>query len=132
MNDTELLGIPEGCVGFVYVITRLSTGKKYIGKKGFYSKITKPPLSGQKRKRLIHKESDWQKYFGSNAELLADVKVDEKDGFRREILRLCKSKSEMNYYEGKYIFETDAILRDDFYNGWLSLTVRQHMLKAPE
>ena len=53
-------------VGFVYQITNLQNGKKYIGKKWFWSTKKLPPLKGKKRKRTVKKESDWMKYFGSS------------------------------------------------------------------
>ena len=52
--------------GFVYVITNQVTGKKYIGKKFFYSAKTKQ-IKGKKKK--IKVPSDWQTYYGSNEEL---------------------------------------------------------------
>ena len=44
-------------------------------------------------------------------------------------MRLCKRKGEASYYEAKLLFETDAIMRDDFYNTWLTLRVRNSHLK---
>jgi len=32
---------PENCVGFVYKITNIQTGKFYIGKKSLYSNVRK-------------------------------------------------------------------------------------------
>ena len=43
--------------GFVYLITNLKTGKKYIGKKFFYSSKTKV-VKGKKKKHKV--SSDWQ------------------------------------------------------------------------
>jgi len=40
--------IPEGYIGFVYLITNTTTGQKYIGKKLAQFKRTKPPLKGKK------------------------------------------------------------------------------------
>ena len=78
--------------GFVYVVTNMETGKKYIGKKVFWSKKTKQ-VKGKKKKYLA--ESDWKSYYGSNETL------NEERGsgtlFHREILRLCQSKSECSY-----------------------------------
>jgi len=50
-------------VGFVYCLTDTENGKKYIGKKKFTRKITRPPLKGKKRKRRSVAESDWQTYY---------------------------------------------------------------------
>ena len=65
-NGEPLTEVPEGYVGFVYVITDKSNGKMYVGKKGFWSKKTLPPLKGKTRKRRSLVESDWQKYYGSS------------------------------------------------------------------
>jgi len=43
--------LPEGCEAFVYLITNLTNGRKYIGKKLAKFKKTKPPLKGRKNKR---------------------------------------------------------------------------------
>jgi len=43
--------IPEEYEGFVYLITNLTTGQKYIGKKLAKFKTTKPPLKGKKNQR---------------------------------------------------------------------------------
>tara|TARA_A200000159_G_scaffold89739_1_gene83158 strand:+ start:558 stop:935 length:378 start_codon:yes stop_codon:yes gene_type:complete len=56
-------------VGFVYLITERDTGKKYIGKKFFWSKRRLPPLKGKSRKRTVVKESDWKDYYGSSEHL---------------------------------------------------------------
>ena len=37
-------------VGFVYEVYDTQTKMYYIGKKKFWSRITRPPLKGQKRK----------------------------------------------------------------------------------
>lgn len=129
-QDNEVLGVPEGYVGFVYVITRLSDSKKYVGQKGFYSKVTRPPLKGKTRKRRSLKESGWQDYYGSNAELQADVLSEGRGGFRREILHLCKTKSEMNYREMKEQIVRDVLLRDDYYNGFVGGKITRSMLKS--
>ena len=52
--------IPEGYIGFVYIITNKTTGQKYIGKKLAQFKRTKPPLKGKKLKRRSTVESDWR------------------------------------------------------------------------
>lgn len=61
--DSSLIGKN---VGFVYIITNLQTGKRYIGKKVFlFTKRVKG-----KRTKV---ESDWREYYGSNEGLLGDV-----------------------------------------------------------
>ena len=106
MND-----VPEGMEGFVYLITNLENGKKYIGKKTFWER-RKDKKTGRRKK----KESSWRDYFGSCEELIEDVKRLGKDKFRREILYLCPHKKSMSFYETMEQFKRDVILREDYYN----------------
>lgn len=107
----------EDYVAFVYEITNLTNGKKYLGKKKFIQTRTKPPLKGKTRKRKIQKESDWMEYWGSNDKLVDDVKTLGEKNFKREILHLCKTTGEASYIEAKLQFENNVLLREDYYNG---------------
>ena len=71
--------------GFVYIITNLQSGKKYIGKKFFYSIKSKVIKGKRKRQKL---PSDWKTYYGSNTELQNDVKLHGTEHFKREIIHL--------------------------------------------
>ncbi|MCM2433195.1 hypothetical protein [Agrobacterium rosae] len=116
--------------GFVYLITDTETGRKYIGRKTFWSKRTLPPLKGKTRKRKTVTESDWQSYHGSNAALKELVALHGSDRFKREILHLCRSSSECSYYEAKTQFDHDALIRDDYFNDWIMCRVsRSHVKK---
>lgn len=115
-------------VGFVYQITNLQNGKKYIGKKWFWSTKKLPPLKGKKRKRTVKKESDWMKYFGSSEEVKLLVEQHGEDNFEREILRLCKTKGECTYYEAKLQFDFDVLLRDDYYNEFIGCKIHSKHL----
>lgn len=128
-NGEIVESIPEGCTNFVYLITNLVSGKKYVGKKSMYSTVTRPPLKGQKRNRKITKESDWKKYFGSNDEIKSDVKELGVDSFSREILHWCGSKAVATYLEAKEQFDRDVLLRKDFYNSWIDITCNASHLK---
>ena len=123
-NDKEFEDVGE-YIGYVYIITNLQTGKKYIGKKNFYFSKTKQ-IKGKKKR--IKVESDWKNYFGSNKELLTDVKKYGKDCFKREILKLCTSKGEFAYYEAKYQFDNNVLESDDFYNSWIMVRVHKKHL----
>lgn len=123
--DEEILG---DYLAFVYIITNLTNGRKYIGKKLLKSRRTK--IVGGKKKKLVV-DSDWKKYWGSNKILQQDVRDLGEDKFHREILRLCKSKGEANYYEAKYQFDRSVLLSDMFYNDWIIVKVaRSHVKKS--
>lgn len=113
--------------GFVYCITNLITNKKYIGKKFFYSSKTKQ-VKGKKKR--IKVPSDWITYYGSNAELLNDVKQNGKESFKREIIHLCKSKGECGYLEAKEQFMQCVLENDDYYNTWIMVRVRKSHIKG--
>ena len=115
--------IPEGYIGFVYIITNLQSGQKYIGKKLAQFKRTKPPLKGKKLKRRSTVESDWREYWGSSDRLNADVQTLGPENFTREILYLCKSKAELSYLEAREQFERRVLETDDYYNGIINVRV---------
>lgn len=113
--------------GFVYVITNLQTGKKYVGKKFFYSLKTKV-LKGKKKRFKV--TSDWQTYYGSNTELQNHVKMLTESMFKREIIHLCKSKGECGYIEAKEQFDRCVLESEDYYNSWIMVRVRKSHIKA--
>ena len=115
--------LPEGYIGFVYIITNLHTGQKYIGKKLAQFKRTKPPLKGKKLKRRSTVESDWREYWGSSDRLNADVQTLGPEKFTREIIYLCKSKAELSYLEAREQFERRVLETDDYYNGIINVRV---------
>jgi hypothetical protein len=118
----------ESYQGFVYLITNLSNQKMYVGKKNFWSIRKLPPLKGQKRRRTVKKESDWKEYYGSNEE----VKLLLEDGvqFHREILRLCKTKTEMTYYEMKEQIDREVLFKDEYYNEFIGGKVNARGLQT--
>ena len=126
-EDKPFTEIPDNIIGFVYEIICKSNNKRYIGKKNFYFSKTKQ-VKGKKKK--IKVDSDWQTYFGSNKELQEHVALYGENNFDRKILRLCSTKGEMTYYETKYIFATDAVISEDYYNDWCMCRVRKsHVVK---
>ena len=113
----------EDNFGFVYEITDLDNDKKYIGKKWFWSTRKRPPLKGKTRKRTVKNESDWLSYFGSSDEVKALVEEKGPERFKREILRLCKTKGECTYWEAKLQFEHDVLLKDEYYNEFIGCRI---------
>jgi len=112
----------ENNFGFVYLITNTTNNRKYVGKK-FFTKSGRKQTNGKIKK--IRKSSDWEKYWSSSEELKADVKLLGEEKFTREILYLCKTKSECSYKETKEIFMRDALLKEEFYNSWVSCKIHK-------
>ena len=118
---------PQDFMGFVYIITNLKTGRRYIGKK-FFTKAGTRQAKGKKKK--VRLPSDWPTYFGSNKVLQADVAALGPDQFSREILRLCKTKGDCSYHEAKLQFAYNVLeLPLEFYNEQIMVRVRGSHLK---
>jgi hypothetical protein len=120
----------EDNVGFVYIITNVSNNRKYVGKKTLVSKRKLPPLKGKKRRRTKIVESKWQDYFGSSDEVNAILEEHGRDIFKREILHLCKSKSEMSYLELKEQMDREVLLNDEYYNGIIQVKIHRAHVKT--
>ena len=90
--------------GFVYCITNLLNGKRYIGRKYFHQ-LRKPRGGG----RRVKSESDWKKYYGSSAELTAERKQVGNLAFKRDILSLHKSKGLTNFEETRQLFLNNVL-----------------------
>jgi len=128
-QQTLIESLPEECVGFVYIITNNITGRKYIGKKlAKFSKTTTKTVkskNGTKKKKKIRSkvDSDWRDYYGSSAELTADVNKLGTENFTREILFYCKSKAECSYIEAREQFTNRVLESKDWYNGHIQVRV---------
>lgn len=117
-------------VGFVYIITDKSNGKKYVGKKLFQSKRKLAPLKGKTRKRTKIMESDWMDYYGSSEEVKQLVEEKGAENFVREILHLCNTKGEMSYLEAKEQFDRNVLLDDSYYNGIINCKIHRTHVKG--
>ena len=115
--------LPTDCEAFVYLITNLTSDKKYVGKKLAKFKTTKPPLKGKKNKRRGTKESDWRTYWGSSDHLNADVLELGEDKFTREILHYCPTRGIASYIEAEEQFSRNVLLTDEYYNGIINVRV---------
>lgn len=128
--------LPDDCVGFVYLITNNTTGRKYIGKKlAKFSKTSYKTVklkNGTKKKKKIRSkiDSDWQTYYGSNDQLNEDVKNLGPENFTREILFYCKSKAECSYIEAREQFTHRVLESQDYYNGQISVRVHGSHIKG--
>jgi hypothetical protein len=117
---------PPGCVGFVYKITNIKTGKFYIGRKSLLStvkkRLTKKELAehtGPGKKPIFKRvttETNWKTYLGSNKTILQEVAKDGHEDFRKEILKLCFNKKQLTYWEMHYQCVEGVLLTDKSYN----------------
>jgi hypothetical protein len=129
-NDKPFDETPEEYQGFVYLITDLTNNKKYIGKKFFWKPKTLPVTKTRKRRVKTRVESDWRSYYGSSTEVKLLVEKHGAESFKREILKLCKTKGECSYYEAKMQFEYDVLLSDEFYNEFIGCKIHsKHLTK---
>lgn len=120
----------NGYVAFVYLITNLKSGKKYIGKK-LLTKTRRKPVKGKTRKKKVVTESDWKEYYGSNETLKNDLVDLGPENFKREILMFCKSKGTANYYEAKYQMAESVLENpENWYNDWIMVKVHRSHIKS--
>jgi len=131
-KNEKITDMPEKVVGFVYEITNIVSGRKYIGKKLAKFKRSRPPLKGRRNKRRYLVNSDWQDYYGSSDELTADVLKLGKENFKREILFYCYSKAELSYVEAREQFARKVLESNDYYNGHIRVRVHGKGIKNNE
>ena len=114
---------PKEYMGFVYLITDLTTNRKYIGKKLFWNTRKLKPLKGKTRRRTQVVESNWKNYYGSNEELQQLVENSHAERFEREILHLCTKKGIMGYLEAREQFDRNVLLSDEYYNNFIGCKI---------
>jgi hypothetical protein len=134
-KGTEVVTLPEDCIGFVYIIVNVLTNRKYLGKKlAKFSKTTykvvKLKNGNKKRKKIKSKiDSDWQLYYGSNDQLNRDILAQGADNFTREILFYCRSKAECSYVEAREQFNHRVLESDAWYNGQIVCRIHGSHIK---
>ncbi len=97
--------------GFVYLIQNNLNGRRYVGRKYFFSFRTP---KGKKRK--VKSESDWKNYYGSCPELKEDIDKIGRENFSRTIISLHKTKGKTNYEETRQLF-LNNVLTESLDNG---------------
>lgn len=113
--------------GFIYCLTFLKTNQKYIGKK-LFTKAGYKQVKGKKKR--IRKESDW-KMYQSSSDVVQNLFTEfGENSFKKEIIRLCKTRSECSYYETKEIFSRDCLLKSEYFNSWVSCKIHKKHLKG--
>ena len=114
----ELTDMPEHSFGFIYEVTHIPTGRKYLGKKQLIS-VRKKALGKKelalltdkraKKYKIVKTEGDWKSYYGSSPEIKTLIKEGKEFEFSREILMFVPSKKLLTYYENKFLFINEVI-----------------------
>ena len=135
----SLSQFPEGCVGFVYMITNTTNGKIYVGKKTLFNTLTKKLTKKEAstwdkpgripKKKKETKESNWSDYNGSNKNLQEDIKLIGPQHFHREILEFCFNKKQCTYYEEMWQHKL-RVLHIDSYNDTIAGRYYRRDVKA--
>lgn len=126
-NGQPVEEIDPKYIAFVYLITNLTNGRKYIGKK--LTKFSRTKTVKGKKKR-VSIDSDWQTYWSSSDEVKKDVQELGEHNFKREILHFCISKGTSTYLEAKEQFANEVLENPElWYNGHIQCRVHRNHLK---
>jgi len=123
-------------IGFIYIIINNykentidpPIKKYYIGKKQLLKKTRLKKNNTRKRDKIVWKDNDVEKYWGSSKELLQDIEKYGIENFRRVVIEMCTSKWHMTYSELAWQMEFNAIIDPTFYNGILNC----RLVKCPK
>ena len=127
-NGEPVESIDPKYKAFVYLITNLTNGKRYIGKK--LTEFVRTKTVKGKRKKVKY-ESDWREYWSSSEEVKRDVEELGEENFKREIIHFCLNKGSASYFEAKEQFLNEVLEKpDEWYNGQIQVRVhRTHVKK---
>jgi hypothetical protein len=112
-KNIEQVDIDKYC-GFIYLIT-YTDGTMYGGQKSFWKRTRLKPRKTDRvnAKRIKVSESDWRKYNGS-------TKASKGKTIKsKEILRLCETSTDLNYWETQYLMVNNVL----FDTNWLNQNV---------
>lgn len=130
---TDISDMPKDAYGFIYEVTHIPSGKKYLGKKVLFfernKKLGKRALEELRQERkakgiggrvpqkiLVRTESDWKDYHGSHTEVKKLLKEDGPIHFKRKILRFVFNKKELTYFETKELFINEVLENTKYLN----------------
>jgi hypothetical protein len=122
-SEVQDSDVPEKAIGFIYIITQISTKKRYIGRKLLTSAGTKT-VKGVKKK--IRKDSGWKDYWSSSPKIKAWIEESGTSDFSREILQFVTSKGMLAYAE-EYALYTMGVLESD---DWLNDNIRSKVYRT--
>lgn len=100
---------PTKFFGFIYLVTNLTNGRKYIGKKQYEFTGYVKQKNSRRRKKVI-KPSGWETYKSSSKYLQNDIKELGVDNFKFEILWNCSTKGMLSWMEVKELVTRNVLL----------------------
>jgi len=115
---------PYHYFGFIYIITDETTGRKYIGKKQYWSakhriKGCKSKVTDRQSKQWkckCWKDHNWRDYKGSSPSLAKWMKDNPDNNYTYEIIKQCRSKGSLHYHELKMLWDMN-VLTETFEDG---------------
>jgi hypothetical protein len=115
---------PQNYFGFVYEITNNLNGRKYIGRKVYWTKNTPRKIVVKDMNSPGYnpdhwRESDWKRYISSSKELKADIFEHGMENFTFKILHQWKSSSALRYMESKVQWQRKVLESNAYYNNWI-------------
>ena len=114
----------EKPMGFIYMITQKSTGKRYIGRK-LLTSASKKTINGKKKK--IRVQSDWQKYWSSSPQIKEWIKeAGGTSDFTREILCFVSTRGSLAYAEELCLYELGVLES----NNWINSNIRSKIYRS--
>ena len=105
--------VPEGAIGFVYLIT-FANGEKYIGKKNFFS-TRRTKVKGRKNRKVVTKESNWKNYSSSSD--IVKKRIEDGEPHSRDIIHFGDSKGAIMYLEIKEMILRHVLCNSQYLNG---------------
>lgn len=122
---TSMTELPnsEALFGFVYKIFDNINRKTYIGRKNFHTvrkkKLTKKEISTDKRLKTyksVKKEGTWMNYWGSNKELLEQIKLHGEEHFTRKIIEIAYTPKQLTFLELQELILNRVLFDESSYN----------------
>jgi hypothetical protein len=123
-NWINLPEVTDEYTGFVYIIKNNhpdAIRKYYIGCKQLLRKTRLKANKSRKRDKIVWRDNNIEKYWGSSKELLKDMELYGSDYFTREIIEMCTSKFHMKYAELHWQVITGCMFDEKSYNGLLNV-----------
>ena len=106
--------------GFIYLTYCIPEDLYYLGKKSFRHNVKKKlgkkelasiPVTRGRRptSKMTVKDSGWVNYYGSHKKIPIWLKQYGPENITRGIVKLCKDKKMLTYWENKYLYSMNVL-----------------------